>query len=67
MSVELVYEYGQFVRAVTRGDGEVGEDITEHARFLIGLPMEIPNLHVLQKIALRGEIVISKDAFARLE
>jgi DNA ligase (NAD+) len=66
MSVELVYEYGMFTRAVTRWDGESGEDITEHAKQLSGLPKEILALKTISVIAFRGEIVLTKDAFARL-
>lgn len=66
MSVEIVYAHGQFVRAVTRGDGKTGEDITEHARLLHGLPMYIPALASHELISLRGEIVMPKTAFERL-
>jgi DNA ligase (NAD+) len=67
MAVELVYLYGQFTRAVTRGDGQVGEDITEHAKQLIGLPLVIEKISHIECISFRGEIVLSKNAFARLE
>jgi DNA ligase (NAD+) len=67
MSVEIVYESWVFVRAVTRGDGDTGEDITQHALWLRGLPKRIDALHDIETVALRGEIVMPRDAFARLE
>lgn len=66
MSVEIVYEFGQFIRAVTRGDWEVGEDITQHALGLRWLPKQIRALKDIETVALRGEIVMPRDAFARL-
>jgi len=63
MSVEIVYEFGFFVRAVTRGDGQVGENITEHAKLLAWLPLFIAWLRTTSTISLRGEIVIPKQAF----
>jgi DNA ligase (NAD+) len=67
MSVEIVYEFGVFIRAVTRGDGSVGEDVTQHALGLRGLPKHIDALQSIETVALRGEIVMSRDAFTRLE
>lgn len=67
MSVEIVYEFWVFVRAVTRGDGEQGEDITQHALWLRGLPKRIDALQDIETVALRGEIVMPRDAFARLD
>lgn len=66
LSVEIVYEFGVFTRAVTRGDGQMGEDITEHAKQLSWLPRKIQALSWMAAIAFRGEIVIPKDAFLRL-
>ncbi len=66
MSVEIVYEFWSFVRAVTRGDGEQGEDITEHAKLLIWLPFFIEWLKTNPVIAFRGEIVMPKEAFSSL-
>lgn len=67
MAVEIVYEFGVFVRAVTRGDGEKGEDITAHAYWLWWLPKSIDIFRSIETVALRGEIVMPKEAFTRLE
>ncbi len=68
LSVELVYENGGFVRAATRGDGRVGEDITANVRTIGSVPLalrtetrEAPAL-----LALRGEAIMLVDQFERL-
>jgi DNA ligase (NAD+) len=43
LKVILTYEDGKLVRAATRGDGEVGEDVTENVRTIASVPLEIPN------------------------
>ncbi len=64
LSVSLEYENGKFIRGSTRGDGVVGEDITENLMTIKTLPMtlskKIPFLEV------RGEVYMSKENFARL-
>jgi len=54
-SVEVVYEGGKLVSASTRGDGEIGEDITANVRTMRGVPLTIAHTG---KITLRGEVVI---------
>jgi len=64
LSVSLEYENGQFVRGSTRGDGIVGEDVTQNLKTIKSIPMslseQIPFLEV------RGEVFISKDNFAKI-
>src|SRR6185437_2422016 len=54
-SVEVVYEGGRMVQASTRGDGEVGEDITQNVRTIRSVPLRIAHQG---KVTLRGEIII---------
>jgi DNA ligase (NAD+) len=54
-SVEVVYEKGRLARALTRGDGETGEDITENVRTIRGVPLRIPHE---RSVTLRGEVLI---------
>ncbi len=54
-SVEVVYDGGALVQASTRGDGEIGEDITVNVRTIRGVPLTIPHRG---KITLRGEVLI---------
>jgi len=65
LSVALTYEAGVFVRGATRGDGEVGEDVTANLRTLGALPLRLrggpPELLVV-----RGEVYFPRSAFAAL-
>lgn len=56
-SLELQYESGRLVRAVTRGDGSVGDDITPNARRMAGVPATLPGAW---SGAVRGEVVMSR-------
>ncbi len=63
LTIVLTYESGQLVKAVTRGNGEVGEVITDNARTFINLPMRIP---FQGKLILRGEAIITYSDFERI-
>ncbi len=62
-SVELVYEGGRLVQATTRGDGEVGEEITENIRTVRGLPL---NIEPASRVTVRGEVVIYRKDLERI-
>jgi DNA ligase (NAD+) len=62
-SVELVYERGRLVQATTRGDGEVGEDVTDNVRTIRGLPLRID---AGERVTLRGEVVIYRKDLERI-
>lgn len=61
----LVVKYidGKFVQGITRGNGLIGEDVTEQCRFIKNLPMQISNKNPIE---LRGECVISWEEFRRI-
>ncbi|MCD8554560.1 NAD-dependent DNA ligase LigA [Seleniivibrio sp.] len=63
LAVVLSYEDGRLVRAATRGDGEVGEDVTHNAKTVLSLPMSI---EYKEKLTVRGEIYMPVKAFERL-
>ena len=63
LTLVVKYKDGKFVQGITRGNGIVGEDVTEQCRFIKNLPMEISNK---RDIELRGECVISWDEFHRI-
>lgn len=63
LSVTLTYEQGVLLHAVTRGDGQVGEDITENAKTLIGVPHTLPNNISL---VVTGEVVLPKIQLKRI-
>lgn len=58
ISLEVIYEKGKFVRAVTRGDGKQGDDITANAVYFEGMVKELGEC---MDCAVRGELVILKD------
>ena len=64
LSVALEYVNGQFVRGATRGDGIVGEDVTENLRTIRSIPMSIPNAP--SRLIVRGEVFMPKISFERL-
>lgn len=61
LACALHYEHGIFTRAVTRGDGKVGEDVTHNVRTINNIPLKINSNH--QHLEVRGEIVIFKADF----
>ena len=64
LSVALEYENGQFVRGATRGDGVVGEDVTENLKTIRSIPMNIENAPA--RLIVRGEVFMPKKSFAKL-
>ncbi|MFU1782834.1 NAD-dependent DNA ligase LigA [Haloarcula japonica] len=62
LSVEVVYEDGIYQRAATRGDGEVGEDVTENVRTIASVPQRLRGDYP-DFLAVRGEVYIPRDAF----
>jgi DNA ligase (NAD+) len=64
LSMAAHYRDGQFTQAITRGDGTVGEDVTENARTIRSLPLRVKS--PLPSFEVRGETVMSRRAFERL-
>ncbi len=64
LSVALEYENGVFVRGATRGDGSVGEDVTENLKTIHAIPMTIPNTP--GRLIVRGEVFMPKRVFHAL-
>lgn len=64
LSMSLEYENGIFKRGATRGNGLVGEDVTENLRTLRNLPMKLKNAP--EKLIVRGEVYMSKSVFREL-
>lgn len=66
-AVSLMYEHGELVRAVTRGDGEYGDDITENLRHVPEIVWSFtPPDGTPDKFELRGEVVIHNNDFAKM-
>ena len=64
LSVALEYENGRFVRGATRGDGNVGEDVTENLKTIRSIPMTIENAP--PRLIVRGEVYMPKKSFEKL-
>ena len=64
LSVALEYENGIFVRGATRGDGNVGEDVTENLKTIPSIPMVIPDAP--PRLIVRGEVFMPKKSFEKL-
>ncbi len=63
LTVQATYENGKLIQAATRGNGEIGEDITHNAPYINGLPLEIA---YKGKLVVRGEAMISYEEFERI-
>ena len=64
LSVALEYENGTFVRGATRGDGQIGEDVTENLKTIRSIPMTIPDAP--GRLIVRGEVFMPKSVFEQL-
>ncbi|MBD2841609.1 NAD-dependent DNA ligase LigA [Erythrobacter rubeus] len=65
LSCSLRYENGKLVRAATRGDGQVGEDVTANVAHIVDIPQELP-AGVPEVFEVRGEVYMSRGDFAAL-
>lgn len=64
LSMALEYRNGVFVRGATRGDGRIGEDVTENLRTIRTIPLRLPE--ALPHLIVRGEVYMSKAVFEQL-
>ena len=64
LSIAVEYRDGKFYRGATRGNGQVGEDVTENLRTIRSLPKELQNAP--ERVIVRGEVYMSKDTFTML-
>ena len=66
LSCSLRYERGRLVRAATRGDGEVGEDVTPNVQHIADIPQQLSGSGHTELFEVRGEVYMEKQAFAAL-
>ena len=64
LSVALEYRDGVFIRGATRGDGRIGEDVTENLRTIRSIPMTLPEK--LPRLIVRGEVYMARAVFEEL-
>jgi DNA ligase (NAD+) len=66
LAISLIYEDGNLARAVTRGDGQRGEDVTNNARTIKSIPLVLTTMTPPKVLEVRGEIYIEKAEFEKL-
>lgn len=66
LAISIRYEKGLLVQAATRGDGTVGEDVTENVRTIRNVPLKLRGKNVPQVVEIRGEIYMPKAGFIKL-
>ncbi len=66
LAVSLKYVYGKFTQAVTRGDGQTGEDIAQNAKTIRNLPLWLADATDIPLLEVRGEVLMPKAGFERL-
>ncbi|MFT6284797.1 MAG: DNA ligase (NAD+) [Arenicella sp.] len=66
LAVSLLYEHGKLVRGATRGDGRVGENITTNVRTIRNIPLTLRGDNYPERLEVRGEVIMTRDGFAKL-
>lgn len=66
LSMELIYENGVFTKALTRGDGVTGEDVTLNVKTIKSIPLRLNSKHPPALLEVRGEVIITKEDFKAL-
>lgn len=66
VAVSLIYHKGRLMRAATRGDGTIGEDITLNIRTILSIPLQLRGSDYPTDLEVRGEVYIPKKAFQQL-
>ena len=64
--ISLIYEHGRLVRAVTRGDGEMGDVVTDNVKTIRSIPLQLTGTGWPERFEIRGEIVMPWKSFERL-
>ncbi len=66
LSISLIYEKGRLVRAVTRGDGQVGDDVTANAKTIKTIPLVLKGENFPDEFEIRGEVLMPWKSFEKL-
>ncbi|MBI5451744.1 MAG: NAD-dependent DNA ligase LigA [Gammaproteobacteria bacterium] len=66
LAVSLLYEGGRLLRGATRGDGSIGEDITQNVRTIGCIPLRLRGNTFPAVLEVRGEVYMTREGFARL-
>jgi DNA ligase (NAD+) len=65
-SISITYEHGRMVHAVTRGDGEKGDDVTANVRTIKSIPLRLPEGNYPDLFEIRGEVLMPRAVFDKL-
>ncbi len=66
LAIEIIYENGRYLRALTRGDGVTGEDVTENIKTIRSIPLRLNSPNPPSLLEVRGEVLIFKSDFQKL-
>lgn len=66
LALEIIYQNGYLVKAITRGDGTTGEDVTHNVKTISSIPLKLRTEHPPSLLEVRGEILIFKEDFKNL-
>ena len=66
LAASILYENGILTRAATRGDGQVGEDITKNVKTIANVPIKLRGENIPRKVEVRGEVFMPKAGFEQL-
>lgn len=66
LAVSILYENGRLVRAATRGDGRIGENITQNVKTIVNVPLRLRGDDYPQRLEVRGEVFMPKSGFEKL-
>lgn len=66
LAVSLLYQNGNFIQAATRGDGNVGEDITENVKTIRAIPLKLTGDNIPARLEVRGEVFMTHQGFEKL-
>ena len=66
VAISLVYENGKLVRAVTRGDGTKGDDVTANVKTIRNIPLTVMGENIPEKFEVRGEIFLPRKEFEKI-
>ena len=66
LAVTLIYDRGLFVQGATRGDGTTGEDVTQNLRTVRNIPLHLTGVQIPARLEVRGEVLIPRRDFERL-
>ncbi|WMY96031.1 MAG: NAD-dependent DNA ligase LigA [Arsenophonus sp.] len=66
VAVSLIYKNGKLIQAATRGDGKIGENITDNVRKIVSIPMYLKGENIPELIEIRGEVFMTHKSFEKL-